>query len=329
MRDTETILIVDDEVNIRTILTYLLEKEGFDVQKACDGNEALDIMREETPDLVILDVMMPGLDGLQVLNQMRNHFQTHNIPVILLTAKGDMPHKVQGLREGANDYLVKPFVHQELMLRVRNMLQFSRTQRDANPLTGLPGNRAIAQEVERRIESGDTFGFLYIDLDNFKTFNDHYGYSRGDKMLSMLVDCLQRSTADIEGEVFLGHVGGDDFIAVVPADDALESADRLVEEFDERRRFLYDPEDWQRGHIEIMDRTGSARHIPPVSVTVAVVVDRNAECGHIGRLNAAAAELKQFGKNQTGSVVVRERRLNGKPEPVGVGVGDNEEGSDS
>ncbi len=139
MQDAETILIVDDEANIRTILTYLLQQEGFNVVQAADGNLALEQLKGHTPDLVILDVMMPELDGLEVLAAMRANFRTHNVPVILLTAKGDTPHRVQGLREGANDYLVKPFVHQELILRVRNMLEFSRSQRDANPLTGLPG----------------------------------------------------------------------------------------------------------------------------------------------------------------------------------------------
>ncbi len=308
MQDAETILVDDDEANIRTILTYLLEQEGFTVRQAVDGNVALDLMAEETPDLVILDVMMPEMDGLQVLSHMRSHFQTHNIPVILLTAKGDTPHKVQGLREGANDYLVKPFVPQELILRVRNMLQFSRSQRDANPLTGLPGNRAISQEIERRLDGSEPFGFLYVDLDNFKAFNDHYGYSRGDKVLSMLAETLQHVTGERDCPSFLGHVGGDDFVAVVPADDALVIADRLVEEFDDRKRFLYDPEDWSRGWIEIQDRGGSIRRMPPVGVTVAVVIDRNGDYGHIGRVNAVAAELKKYGKSLPGSVVVRERR---------------------
>jgi PleD family two-component response regulator len=308
MQEPEHILVVDDEANIRTILTYLLEQEGFAVHQASDGQSALDLMRSDCPDLVILDVMMPDMDGLQVLAAMRGHFQTHNIPVILLTAKGDTPHKVQGLQEGANDYLVKPFVPQELILRVRNMLRFSKTQRDANPLTGLPGNRAITQEIERRLHSAEPFGFLYVDLDNFKAFNDHYGYSRGDKVLALLAESLQRATAEFEEESFLGHVGGDDFVAVVGAENASTVAHRLIREFDERKRFLYDPEDWSRGWIEIQDRTGTIRRMPPVTVTVALVVDREGEFGHIGRINAVAAELKRFGKAQAGSVVVEERR---------------------
>lgn len=308
MRDGETILVVDDEPNIRTILTYLLEQEGFVVRTAASGAEALEALALALPSLVILDLMMPEVDGFEVLTSMRNHYRTHNVPVILLTAKGDMPHKVHGLREGANDYLVKPFVHEELILRVRNMLRFTRNQRDANPLTGLPGNLAIDEELKRRLDAREPFGFLYIDLDNFKPFNDHYGYSRGDRMLTLLAECLQRSAADVTRDVFLGHVGGDDFVAVVPASEAVAVARRVVEEFETQKRFLYDPEDWARGWIEIRDRTGDVRRVEPVSVTVAVVVDANGEFEHLGRVNSVAAELKRFGKSRPGSTVVEERR---------------------
>lgn len=324
MRDGETILVVDDEPNIRTILTYLLEQEGFVVHTAAGGREALEAMAGELPSLVILDVMMPELDGFEVLTAMRHDYRTHNVPVILLTAKGDTPHKVHGLREGANDYLVKPFVHEELILRVRNMLRFTRNQRDANPLTGLPGNLAIEEELTRRLSAREPFGFLYVDLDHFKPYNDHYGYNRGDKMLSLLAECLQRAAADVQHGVFLGHVGGDDFVAVVPAVDAVAVAHGIVREFEARKRLLYDPEDWARGWIESRDRTGERRRVEPVSVTVAVVVDGTGEFEHLGRVNSVAAELKRFGKSRPGSIVVEERRepVASPWDPVGTGAGE-------
>ena len=119
---------------------------------------------------------------------------------------------------------------------------------------------------------------------------------------------IDLATAGFEDESFLGHVGGDDFVAVVGAVNASKIAHRLIKEFDERKRFLYDPEDWSRGWIESQDRTGTIRHMAPVTVTVALVVDRTGELGHVGRVNAIAAELKRFGKSQAGSIVVEERR---------------------
>ncbi len=306
MHETETILVVDDQ-HLRTILKHVLEQGGFQVVLAQDGRQALACLQRELPDLVLLDVMMPGLDGFDVLRELRGRFRTHHLPVIMLTAKGETPHKVRGLAQGANDYLSKPFVPDELVLRVRNMLQLSRSQRDANPLTGLPGNRAIARELNRRLEAGQAFGFLYFDLDHFKAYNDHYGYVKGDAVLTMLADLLANEVLACE-DAFLGHVGGDDFIAVTLPQDADGLAARIVAEFDERILGQYEPQDRRRGYIELPDRTGRLRRFPPVSLTVAVVVEQQGQEGHVGRLNAVAAELKKYGKSLPGSQIVHERR---------------------
>lgn len=308
MRETETILVVDDDQHLRTILKHVLEQGGFQVELAEDGRQALACLQQELPDLVLLDVMMPGLDGFDVLRELRGRFRTHHLPVIMLTAKGETPQKVRGLEQGANDYLCKPFVPEELVLRVRNMLQLSRSQRDANPLTGLPGNRAIARELNRRLEAGQTFGFLYFDLDHFKAFNDHYGYVKGDAVLTMLADLLTSEVMACD-DAFLGHVGGDDFVAVSRPQDADGLAERIVAEFDRDILGQYEPEDRRRGYIELPDRTGRLRRFPPVSLTVAVVVEQQGNFGHVGRLNAVAAELKKYGKSLPGSQIIHERRF--------------------
>jgi diguanylate cyclase (GGDEF)-like protein len=308
MRETETILVIDDELHIRTILTYMLEQEGFQVVQASGGAEALALLDDSLPDLILLDIMMPDMDGFTILNRIRGQFRTHNLPVILLTARGETQQKVRGLEAGANDYLVKPFVPDELMLRVRNMLQLSRNQRDANPLTGLPGNRAIDAELRRRLDEDSTFGFCYYDLDNFKSYNDHYGYARGDKVLSLLAGILTKHVLEAERGAFLGHVGGDDFVMISTAADTLDVARQVIEEFDAQVRYLYEPEDWSRGYIELPDRRGESQRFPPVSLTAAVITDADGRFTHVGRVNAVATELKQFGKSQPGSVVVSERR---------------------
>ena len=308
MTETETILVIDDESHIRTILTYMLEQEGFQVVQASGGTEALAILDDSLPDLILLDIMMPDMDGFSVLAHIRSRFRTHNLPVILLTARSETQQKVHGLEAGANDYLVKPFVPEELILRVRNMLQLSRNQRDANPLTGLPGNRAIDAELRRRLENESPFGFCYYDLDNFKAYNDYYGYARGDKVLSLLAGILTRHILEASREAFLGHVGGDDFVIISNADEALDLARMVIADFDAQVRFLYEPEDWSRGYTELPDRRGDSCRFPPVSLTAAVITDIDGRFAHVGRVNAVAVELKQYGKKQPGSVVVTERR---------------------
>ncbi len=309
------ILVVDDEPSIRTILTHQLEQAGYDVRSAADGPQALAILQRELPDLILLDVMMPGMDGYAVLERIRAEGRTHHLPVIMLTAKGEKSHVLQGLGAGANDYIVKPFAREELLLRITNLLALSRGQRDANPLTGLPGNRAIADELEARLRTGKPFGYLYIDLDNFKAYNDYYGYSRGDRVLTTLAETLTEVAARTAPDAFIGHIGGDDYVVLTGADEARPLADGLVEEFSRRRRYLYDPEDWSRGYLELPDRVGQLRRFPPVALTVVVIVDREGRFRHPGRLLAAVAELKQFGKQHPGDIVVQDRRT-----PADTGV---------
>ena len=175
----EHILIVDDEPHIRRILGFLLDQRGYVTSQAADGVEAVEVARRERPDLILLDLMMPRMDGFEVCEALRSDFVTSQIPVIMLTAKGEVSDKVRGLEGGANDYLTKPYDNKELIARVQNMLEWSRVQRQANPLTGLPGNQAIEKRLQVAVAAREPFAFMYLDIDHFKAFNDSYGYQRG------------------------------------------------------------------------------------------------------------------------------------------------------
>lgn len=309
MASARKILVVDDEPHIRKILQFLLQQEGFEVALAENGQAALDCLEAVQPDLILLDVMMPKMDGFHMLERLRANFQTSWIPVIMLTAKGESSEKVRGLRGGANDYLTKPFNHDELMLRIRNMLDWSQAQRDANPLTGLPGNHAIDQEVQRRIRSGEAFSFLYLDIDNFKGFNDHYGYSRGDEAITFLARVLTAAAQEAgDPHLFIGHVGGDDFVIVTRPGCAELLGERIVRDFDAQVADLYDPQDRERGHVRVRSRSGAEVAVPLISLTIALVTGSAVQFPHIARLSDMAAELKSYGKTIAGSVVVKERR---------------------
>lgn len=316
------ILVADDEPHIRRILQFLLEQEGFEVQMAEDGEEAWKAVASFQPDLVLLDVMMPRMDGFAVLEIIRAGFETARLPVILLTAKGEEADKVRGLKGGANDYIIKPFNHDELLLRVSNLLEATRREREANPLTGLPGNRAIEREIQSRIASGREYSFMYIDIDRFKSFNDHYGYSMGDRAISfvagVLVGCTQKYGAGWE---FVGHVGGDDFVVASDSANGEALARHIIEEFDAGKEDLHDPVDYKRGYLEVESRSGSTERFPLITLTLALVKDAKGRFEHPAQLSDVLAELKRFGKTSPESVVVRERRsADEKPELIMVGV---------
>ncbi len=307
------ILVADDDPHIRKILRFLLEQEGFEVQTANDGDEAWKAVAGFQPDLVILDVMMPGMDGFAVLEIIRAGFETARLPVVLLTAKGEVPDRVKGLRGGANDYIIKPFQPEELLLRVTNLLETTRREREANPLTGLPGNRAIEREITLRLQEAKDFGLMYVDIDRFKSFNDYYGYSRGDRAISflagVLVGCTQKFGTNRD---FVGHVGGDDFVVVTSAEGAETLARRIIEEFDHGVGDLHDPEDNRNGYLIVKGRNGQATRFPLITLTVALVDRMTGRFTHPAELSDSLAELKRYGKSKSSSVVVRERR-SGEP----------------
>ncbi len=303
------ILVVDDEDHIRRILKFQLEKHKYVVIEADNGETALELVRREAPDLVILDLMMPKMDGFETCMRIRQNFQTSQIPIIMLTAKSELPDKIKGLQDGANDYLTKPYSNEELLLRVRNVLDWSLKQKEANPLTGLPGNRAIEKELQRRIEGKEPFAFLYLDIDNFKPYNDYYGYQKGDEAILFLSDIVTESVNSLGGASdFVGHIGGDDFVVISSPSRAEYIARHIIDEFDKGSLILLNEDDVRRGYMEIRNRLGEIKRMPLMSLTVALVTDDEGKLKHYAQVNDIATELKRYGKGLTGSIVVRERR---------------------
>jgi PleD family two-component response regulator len=303
------ILVVDDEDHIRRILKFQLEKHGYRVIAAENGEIALELMRREAPDLVLLDLMMPKIDGFETCRRIRQNFQTSQIPIIMLTAKSELPDKIRGLQDGANDYLIKPYSNEELLLRVGNVLDWSFKQKEANPLSGLPGNRAIEKELQGRIERKEPFAFLYLDIDNFKPYNDHYGYQKGDDAILFLSDIITEAVNSLGGaNDFVGHIGGDDFVIITSPARAEFIARHIIDEFDKGSLILLHEEDVGRGFMEVHNRLGEIKRMPLMSLTIALVVDDEGKLKHYAQVNDIASELKQYGKAMVGSVVVRERR---------------------
>ncbi|MBD3220699.1 response regulator [bacterium] len=309
MHEPAKILIADDDQHIRRILEFLLDEAGYRVVTASNGQEAISQVVAERPDLVLLDVMMPHLDGFAVLEHIRQLRGLQRLPVIMLTARGESVARVRGFRGGANDYVSKPFDQEELLARVANMLETVQAQREANPLTGLPGNHAIEREMARRLREGGPFAAMYLDIDRFKRFNDHYGYARGDLAIELVADTIGNVVDGIGSpDDFIGHVGGDDFLVLCDSGQADAIAGAIVEAFERDSEGLHDPEDLARGYLEISTRTGERVHAPLITLTVALITDVPRRYNHPVAVSDALAELKRHGKQQPGSVVVKERR---------------------
>jgi diguanylate cyclase (GGDEF)-like protein len=308
-KNTQTVLIADDEKHLRGALELMFSRQGYRVISACDGTQALEMARAELPDVIILDVMMPGMDGYEVCRILREHYRTRHIPIVMLTAKAEDEDKLEGLTGGANDYVTKPWKQAELVQRVRNHLEWSSTQKAVNPLTGLPGGVSILSERQERFQRNEPFAQMVIDIDFFKAFNDRYGFPRGDEAIrriaELMIEAVER---DGHAKNFLGHVGGDDFVVLTKPELAETLAEQIKESFDKVTPELYEEEDRKNGFVRVRNRRHEFEDFPLMSLTVALAASTDFEGMHLAQLDDALSELKTLGKGMQGSVVVSERR---------------------
>jgi diguanylate cyclase (GGDEF)-like protein len=304
-----TVLVVDDDPFIARLLEIELKAAGYDVRVANDGRQALEMARERCPELVLADVMMPNMDGFELTRQLRKDARTASVSVIMLTARGLSADKLEGFSVGADDYIVKPFDTPELLARIRGVLRRAKEMRQQSPLTGLPGNVRIEEEIEGRVRAGAGFAVLYADLDHFKAFNDHYGFLRGDEVIkftSGLIEEVAREAA-APGS-FVGHVGGDDFVVVCEAEEAERVADLIVRRFDASVPDLYGPEDRQRGEIVLVSRRGEEQRYPFLSISIGIATTAKRAFRHFAEAVAIATEMKAFTKSTVGSSWAVDRR---------------------
>jgi PleD family two-component response regulator len=305
----ESILVVDDDPFIARLLEIELRAAGYEVRTASDGEKALEIVRQGCPDLILADVMMPNMDGYELTRRLRLDGRTATVSVILLTARGLSADKLEGFSVGADDYIVKPFDTPELLARIRGVLRRAREMRAQSPLTGLPGNIRIEEEIEKRLASEDLFAILYADLDHFKAYNDHYGFTRGDEAIQHTARLIQELSLAIGGmDIFVGHVGGDDFVVVCHADHATPIAERIVETFERDVPGLYDPEDRERGFIEVVNRRGETQRFPFLSLSIGIASTAHRKFDHYAQAVAIATEMKTFTKGTPGSSWAVDRR---------------------
>jgi diguanylate cyclase (GGDEF)-like protein len=307
------VLIADDDETLRQLITEALPREKFEVYQAADGFETWDTVKNLRPDIVILDVMMPGMDGMEVCRAMRENAQTRNIPVIMLTAMAPLDDKLKGIESGADDYITKPFDFMELQARIEMHLRRYLRESDMSPITELPGNKAIENELNSRLQPGTTFALCYVDLDDFKAYNDYYGFLAGSDVLRMtgqiLTDAVNTKGTETD---FVGHIGGDDFIILTSLDSAKAISEEIMRVFDTKIRDHYQDDDLDRGYIVTSDRNGNMMRFPVMTISISVVTNAYRKLTDFEQVTRVAAELKKYAKDLEGSVCVFDRRKTGR-----------------
>lgn len=230
------IVIAEDDDAIAYMVNMSLGDAGFLCLRARDGDEALKLVKAHDPDLLVLDVMMPKMDGLEVARRLKADVMWSRTPILMLTALAGVDDQVQGLEAGADAYMAKPFDLREMGARVKALIRAARRERDRNPTTNLPGSRAIDEEIEGALKSGKPTAVIHVDVLNFDAYADQIGIGRSEDTVKNLGQWLLDSARVASGGgAFVGHIGGSDFIAVVAPEHAEPFVSQAAVAFDTKR----------------------------------------------------------------------------------------------
>lgn len=307
------LLLADDDKDFHAIITRLFEGPDWEVSTADDGVTALEQISVRRPDVIVLDLNMPRMGGRQLLTELRRNPGTAFIPVIILSGDSDPAEQAAEFNLGADDFVAKPFEAKELTARIEGAVRRARRMLAANPLTFLPGGPAIEDEACARIRAGSPLAFFYLDIDNFKAYNDNYGYLNGDGAIRLTARVLTEVQSSFAGEdIFVGHIGGDDFVLMCDPARAGEVAAAIAEKFDAATPALYSSADRERGAIVARDRAGNAREYPLMSLTIAIATNEHRPLEHYARMADITAEIKKYLKGRPaggGSIWLKDRRV--------------------
>lgn len=315
----KSILIVDDiPENIKLLMAML--KDDYLIIPARNGKAALkEAISDTPPDLILLDIMMPKMDGYELCKKLKFNEKTKDIPIIFITAMNDELEEAKGLELGAVDYISKPIKPSVLKARVENhfklrnaMIELERLYTlalDANPLTGLPGNNTIAKTIQSALKNNDQLCVIYTDLDNFKAFNDKYGFARGDEVLLFTCRILKKALkASDSSDSFIGHIGGDDFVLMVPSEKYDKVTEKIINGFDSGIINFYSKEDALAKRFFSMNRKGEKRIFPIMSISMAGVDISKGVYTKYLEINDVCAELKKKAKSISGSIFCLDQR---------------------
>jgi PleD family two-component response regulator len=287
------LLVVEDDVDIGNMLKIYFSGMEFDVDLAVRGSDALERTKQVLPHLIVLDIMLPDIDGYEVCRTLRTNMRTSHIPVIFLTQKDERSDKLQGLELGADDYITKPFDIEELKLRVQGAIRRSERESLTDPRSGLPAGRLIEDQL-RRIIRQKGWALLDARVNNYESFKDVYGFVAGDDVL--------RFTAMLIGEVvdeigttsdFIGHAGGDNFIIITTEQKAEAIKGRLKDRFDHEVQTHYNFMDRQQGFVQAPAPDGTTVKVPFMTMSIGIVSPSMQSFADIREITELAAEARR------------------------------------
>jgi PleD family two-component response regulator len=287
------ILVVEDDFDISNMLQLYFKSQGYEVYVAPRGGEALELTRQKMPNVIVLDIMLPDIDGYEVCRRLRTNLRTSHIPIIFLTQKDERSDKIHGLELGADDYITKPFDVEELRLRVRNTIKRATVESLTSPNTGLPSGRLIEDQL-RQLMRKDNWGILYIGVQGLDAFNEVYGFVAGEEVLRFTGMLLNGVVEELgTPDDFVGHIGGDDFIVITRSELAQALRQEMEKRFNANVGTHYDFRTRQQGYLAMKDADGHEVRAPLMSLQIGVLTVADGPFTDIREITEAAAEVRR------------------------------------
>lgn len=310
MDRVKKLLIISSDTNLREILQFCFDGWGYEVFVWDSCQDDVTSIKKISPNVIVVDIHSARQADLKICNLLKDDFITAFIPIITLINKRHLRAQLLNLKHGVDDYLIKPPDPLDLRIRIEMAIRRSQYSFYASPLTGLPGGRIIEEELKEKFKKGVSFSFGHVDIDNFKYFNDVYGYVNGDRVIMhtayMLYDTVRKFG---NKEDFVGHIGGDDFVFITTPDRYEKICLNFISSFDRVIPFHYSPQDRDRAFIVAQDRTRKLKRVPLMSVSIAVVNKTElSEFTSIIDMNRRVTEIKKYLKSIPGSKCMVDRR---------------------
>lgn len=304
----QEIYIIDDDDSSILIFRELF-KNDQEYKFISVKTEQIDVALKNIPSLIVINEDAIDRDVVELCKQIRRDEDNTITPVIVVSSNSEKEHRLKILNESIEYFIKKPVDEQYLYCTVKNLTRLLTINRRISPLTGLPGNVQIHAELKKRISNREEFAVLYLDLDNFKAYNDVYGFLKGDQIIEFtaktIVRCIHDAGLD---KTFVGHIGGDDFVAIVPYTDVEDLCQNIIATFDQEVVRFFTEEDQEKGYIEVANRKGVIEQFALTSISIGVVVADKYRFANILEIGEIGAQVKHAAKSVMGSSYAIDKR---------------------
>ena len=304
----KNIYLLDEDDTLIISLKEIMKKERSIKIKNYKVDELKDALTN-TPDLVVINEDSLTVDIKEIFKEIKDNEDNSITPIVVISSRKDQEHIIEILKNDVEVYLNAPVNNEILYYTIMNIMKLLNRNRMVSPLTGLPGNVQIQAEMKKRLTNKEKYAMMYIDLDNFKAYNDTYGFSNGDEIIKFTARLISKYVMKND-ENFVGHIGGDDFVAIVEDEDYEKICQNIIAEFDKCIEKFFTKEDVERGYIEVENRKGIMEQFPLTTISVGVVEVTSERFKNTLEIGEAGAAVKHLAKTIFGSTYVIDRRKN-------------------